>query len=129
VKTWASFDRHCFAACVATIRELGPEAEDDLLALPASFVYEPEAMAEYNAALEEKLGLRLRQLNAPPPDPRLWIAALRMNAEEGHAVVARGRTIIFDPSDPESDESGLWGQSLPSCFGDRLIDGFELVEV
>jgi hypothetical protein len=74
--------------------------------------------------IEEKFGVRLRQLNAPPADLRLWVAAIRTGEDRGHAVVGRGLTIVYDPV---SDGQGRWGQHLPRSFGYE-VDGFELVE-
>jgi hypothetical protein len=128
VRPWISRDRRCFAACVGAILNLGPEAEERLAALPASFSYEPEGMQAYSAALEKAFGFSLRQLSRPPSAERYWIAALRNLTDEhtGHAVVARGRTVAYDPVE---EGRGRWGELLPSSFGDRLVDGFELVEV
>lgn len=127
MKAWTSEDRRCFACCVGAILELGPEAADDLEALPSSFSMSWLAMAEYSAALEERFGVRLRQLDAPPYTQSLWIAAIRslVDKQEGHAVVARGRTIVYDPV---SGTIGRAGEPLPDRFGERLVAGFELVE-
>jgi hypothetical protein len=126
VKAWTSEDRRCFACCVGAILELGPEAADDLEALPPSFFMSWLAMAEYSAALEERFGVRLRQLDAPPIE-RLWIAAIQsaVDGEDGHAVVAKGRTIVYDPV---ANSIGRAGEALPARFGQRLVAGFELVE-
>jgi hypothetical protein len=121
---------HCFAACVGSILRLGPEAQADLMSLPPGFWGQPAAMAEYSDKLEVAFGVWLRQLNCPPISQRPWIAAVRTDTPSGgHAVVARNRTVLFDPADAECEGPSWWGRTPPSSFGLDLIGGFELVEV
>jgi hypothetical protein len=128
---------HCVAVCVATILEFGESAADRLAVFPESFIWEAESMARYSNLVEQQFGHWLRQLQAPVHGR--WIAALASPEESdrpGHAVVARGRTVIYDPVDPECSgkDSSWWGKTLPPHFEPRysystaLMGGFELVK-
>jgi hypothetical protein len=114
----------CFRACVGTYLDLGDEAADDIAALPRSLEYSVEGLEAFNAELERRFGVRLRQLQRPPFDEQqLWVAAIRTGEGKGHALLARGSTVLHDPV---VDGRGRWGQGLPRSFGPDLVSGFVL---
>ena len=123
---WTSSWRRCMACCIGAILEVEERDWERLAVLPESFICSAEDVAEYNRVVEREFGHSLRQLPRPPAGPdRLWIACLKRDDENGHAVVARGRDVVYDPAAP--DGGGYWGQMLPPIFGEILFDGLELV--
>jgi hypothetical protein len=105
---------NCLRESIAfVLQTLGVTAE---VPDPTPFFEQPQWLFAYARALVSATGYSFRGINLPAPDDMLWIAALRFEGPEDHAVACRGNTVIYDLLD-----------HFKVVPADRLRMGFELI--
>jgi hypothetical protein len=115
-RAWS--DGQCLQACIASI--LGA----DVARIPdptASYNAKADWHEHYNTRLAKATGFRLSFLPpslCPPRNNALWIAGIREEEGDAHAVIARGHHVVHD-------SAGIYtGCHVPM---DRLADGMLVV--